>query len=61
MFSLRNIRLDALGVIDAAKKAKNIGEDDAKRLEKQVDDAMNQAKSDAEATAKAKEQEIMSL
>jgi len=61
MITLRNIRHDALGVIDAAKKAKNIGEDDAKRLEKQVDDAMNQAKSDAEATAKAKEQEIMSL
>ena len=61
MVTLRNIRHDALGVIDRAKKDKQVGEDDAKRLEKQVDDAMNRAKTDAEAAAKQKEQEIMSL
>jgi ribosome recycling factor len=61
MITLRNIRHDAMDAIDAAKKAKNIGEDDAKRLEKQVDDSMNQAKGEAEAAAKTKEQEIMSL
>lgn len=61
MVSLRNIRHDALGTIDRAKKDKQIGEDDAKRLEKQVDDAMNKAKADAEAAARTKEQEIMSL
>ena len=61
MVTLRNIRHDALGSIDRAKKDKAIGEDDAKRLEKQVDDAMNKARADAESAAKAKEQEIMSL
>lgn len=61
MISLRNIRHDAMDGIDAAKKAKDIGEDDAKRLEKQVDDAMAAARSEAETAAKAKEQEIMSL
>lgn len=61
MISLRNVRHDAMGAIDSAKKAKDIGEDDAKRLEKQVDDAMNQAKTDAETASKTKEQEIMSL
>lgn len=61
MISLRNIRHDVLASVDAAKKAKDIGEDDAKRLEKQVDDAMNAARSEAEAAAKAKEQEIMSM
>ena len=61
MISMRNIRHDAMDAIDKAKKDKSIGEDDAKRLEKQVDDAMNKAKADAEAAAKAREQEIMSL
>jgi ribosome recycling factor len=61
MVSLRNIRHDTLGAIDRAKKDKAVGEDDAKRLEKQVDDALNKAKADIEAAAKTKEQEIMSL
>ncbi|HET8709365.1 MAG TPA: ribosome recycling factor [Candidatus Saccharimonadales bacterium] len=61
MVSLRNVRHDALDAVNKAKKDKSIGEDDAKRLEKQIDDAMNKARSDAEAAAKAKEQEILSL
>jgi ribosome recycling factor len=61
MVGLRNIRHDALDAISRAKKDKQLGEDDAKRLEKQVDDAMNKAKSEAEAAAKTKEHEIMSL
>lgn len=61
MVSLRNIRHDALSTIERAEKDKSIGEDDAKRLEKQVDEAMAKAKTDAEAAAKAKEQEILSL
>lgn len=61
MIALRNIRRDALNAIDRAKKDKTISEDDAKRLEKQVDDAMNTAKADAEASATAKEQEIMTV
>ncbi len=61
MISLRNIRHDALDAIDKAKKGKQIGEDDAKRLNQQVEDAMNRARTDAEVAAKAKEQEIMTL
>lgn len=61
MISLRGIRRDAIDAIDKAKKAKEIGEDDAKRLEKQVDDHLNLTKSQVEAASKAKEQEIMTV
>ena len=44
MIALRAVRHDALDIINEAKKDKDIGEDDAKRLEKQVDDALNAAK-----------------
>ena len=58
---LRQTRHDALDKIAAAKKDKSIGEDDAKRYEKQVDDAVNAAKASVEALAKTKEQEIMKV
>ncbi|HSX33908.1 MAG TPA: ribosome recycling factor [Candidatus Saccharimonadales bacterium] len=61
MVTMRNIRHDALDAVDKAKKDKLVGEDDAKRLEKQVDDAMGRAKADVEAAAKTKETEIMTL
>lgn len=61
MVVMRNIRHDALDAIDKAKKDKAIGEDDAKRLEKQVDEAMSKARADVEAAAKAKEAEIMTI
>ena len=61
MISLRNIRHEALDAIDKSKKDKQIGEDDAKRLSAQVEEAMNKARTYAEAAAKAKEQEIMTL
>jgi ribosome recycling factor len=61
MVSLRNIRHDALRGVDQAKKDKEIGEDDAKRLEKQIDEVMNHARTEAEAAAKAKEAEIMKV
>lgn len=61
MISLRNTRHDAMSTIDEAKKDKDIGEDDAKRLAKQVDDAMNQSKIEVDAIAKAKEAEIMTI
>lgn len=61
MVVLRNIRHEVLGVVDRAKKDKEIGEDDAKRLEKQVDEVMAKARSDIEAAAKAKEAEIMTM
>lgn len=61
MVAMRNVRHDAMGAIDRAKKAKEIGEDDAKRLEKQVDDAMTKARAEVETLAKAKETEIMTV
>ncbi|MEO7364470.1 MAG: ribosome recycling factor [Candidatus Saccharimonadales bacterium] len=61
MVSLRGIRHEAMDAIARAKKDKEIGEDDAKRFEKQVDDAMNTARSAADISAKSKETEIMTL
>lgn len=61
MVRLRGIRHDAMDAISSAKKDKAIGEDDAKRLEKQVDEAMNKARTEVEAAAKAKEAEIMTV
>lgn len=61
MIALRNTRRDAMEAVDRAKKDKSIGEDDAKRLEKQIDEAMNTVKSKVEAAAKAKETEIMTV
>jgi ribosome recycling factor len=61
MIALRNIRHDAMDAVDKSKKAKEIGEDDATRLQKQVDEAMNQAKAEAESAAKVKEQEILTV
>jgi ribosome recycling factor len=61
MIALRGIRHDAMDTIDKLKKDKAVGEDDAKRLEKQVDDAMNKTKGEIESAAKAKESEIMTL
>ncbi len=61
MVSVRSIRHDAMGAIDKAKKDKLLGEDDAKRLQKQVEDAVAKARTDVDAAAKAKETEIMTL
>jgi ribosome recycling factor len=61
MISMRNIRRDAMDAIDRAKKDKDIGEDDAKRLSGQVDDAMKAAQTEADSTAKAREQEILTV
>lgn len=61
MVALRNVRHEALDAISKAQKDKQIGEDEAKRLEKQVEDAMSKARADAESATKTKEQEIMSI
>ena len=61
MISMRNIRHDALDAVDKAKKDKEIGEDEAKRLSDQIEEAMNKAKAQAESQAKAKEKEIMTV
>lgn len=61
MITMRQARHEALKDADQAKKDKAMTEDDAKRLEKQVDDLLNKYRSDIEAAAKAKEQEIMTI
>ncbi len=61
MIAIRNIRHDAIDTIDAAKKDKQIGEDDAKRLTTQVEDAMQKTRSEIEAHSKAKEADIMKV
>lgn len=61
MVALRNVRREALDAADKSKKDKEIGEDDAKRLSAQVEEAMNAAKTQVEAASKAKETEIMTV
>lgn len=61
MVRLRGVRHDAMDAISKAKKDKEISEDDAKRLEKQVDEVMAKAKAEIEAAAKVKESEIMTV
>lgn len=61
MIGLRNVRRDAMEAIDQSKKDKQVSEDDAKRLQKQVEDAMAKVKIDVDAAAKAKEAEIMTV
>lgn len=61
LVAMRNIRRDAMDAIDLSKKEKEIGEDDAKRLQKQVEDLMAQYKAEAETLTKTKEQEILTV
>jgi ribosome recycling factor len=61
MIRMRNARHDALRAADAGKKDKSLSEDDAKRVEKQVDEAMAKQRQQIEQVAKAKEQEIMTV
>lgn len=57
----RNIRHDALSSLKTAKTNKEISEDDYARAEKRIDELMASAKSEIEAIARAKEQEIMTV
>ncbi len=59
--ALRGIRHDAMDTIDKAKKDKELGEDEAKRLSVQVDDLMNKHKSAVEVATAAKEAEVMKI
>ena len=61
MIALRAVRHDAMKEIDQMKKDKSASEDDAKRMEKQIDDAMAEMKSSVDSQAKAREQEIMTV
>ncbi len=59
--AMRNVRHDALKDAKTKKDAKELSEDDVKRAEKFMDDAMRDMQAKLEAAAKAKEQEIMTL
>ena len=61
MIAARSVRHDALDLVNEAKKDGDIGEDDAKRLTAQVEEAMTKLKNEADVAAKAKEAEIMTV
>ncbi len=61
MVSMRTVRHEAMKTIEEAKKDKDIGEDEAKRLSEKVDSQMADAKKEAEDLAKQKETEIMTV
>ncbi len=61
MIKIRNLRHESINKIEQSKKDKNIGEDDAKRYHKQIDEIINASKSKIEVLTKQKEKEVMSL
>lgn len=61
MISMRQTRHDSLRELDQLKKDKSISEDEAKRLEKQIDDVMQSHKQKIDEAAKAKETEILTV
>lgn len=61
MITIRGARHDAMKEVDQAKKDKEISEDEAKRIHKQIDEIMAKAKTDIETTAKNKEAEILKV
>jgi ribosome recycling factor len=61
MIAMRGVRRDALSELDQAKKDKDIGEDEHKRVSSQIDDAMAKHKTTVETLAKAKEAEILTV
>lgn len=61
LVAMRSARHDALSHINRLKKDKEISEDEARRLEKQVDEALAGVKAEVDTLAKAREQEIMTV
>lgn len=59
--ALRNIRQDALKEAKRLKDAKEISEDDQKRVEKGIDDSMATFNAKLDATFKEKEKEILTI
>ena len=59
--TLRNIRHDAIKDAKRSKDAKEISEDDVKRVENQVTEMINDFQHQVEAAQNAKEQEIMTV
>ncbi len=59
--ALRNIRQDALKDVRRKKDAKELGEDDVKRVEKEIDKLMADAGVSIDAAFKAKEKDILTI
>lgn len=59
--ALRTIRQDALKDVKAKKEAKELSEDDQKRVEKEIDKLMSDMQHSIETTFKAKEKEILTV
>lgn len=59
--ALRNVRQDAFKEIKRLKDAKEISEDDQKRIEKTIDDAMASSSAKIDAAFKDKEKEILTI
>ena len=58
---MRSVRHDAMNSVDQLKKDKAIGEDEAKRLQKRIEELVNEKRKTVEESAKNKEQEILTL
>lgn len=61
MISMRGVRHGVLQELDQAKKDKDIGEDEHKRLTSQVEDLMGKYKGQVDTIAKGKENDIMTV
>lgn len=61
MISLRNVRHEALDLIDKTKKDKQLGEDEASRISSQIENLINGTRSKIDEASKQKENEIMTL
>jgi ribosome recycling factor len=59
--AIRNLRHDTMGQIEHQLKAKEIGEDEQKRMEKVVQDQVDVANTEVDKLLKAKEQEIRTV
>ena len=61
MIRLRNVRHEYRDLAEAAKKDKDLSEDEVKRFFQQLDDIMQQKKSQIDQLEKAKQQEILTV
>ena len=59
--AIRNIRQDALKAAKSMKDAKEIGEDDYKRIEKEVDEIVAKTQSSIDDIFKAKEKDVLTV
>lgn len=59
--AMRNVRQDAFKQAKIKKDAKELSEDDVKRIEKEIDRIMGEKQSELDSLAKSKEQEILKI